>query len=112
MGVQYGGKITDDWDRRLFNTYGKSWLTERCLSADSQFMPGRDTYMIPVANDIEVYRKYIETLPLVGDPELFGLHANADLVYRTTQTKTVLNTIPGSAARTRDVVYECPVYKA
>ena len=30
--VQYGGKITDDFDRRLFNTYGKSWLTEKCLA--------------------------------------------------------------------------------
>ena len=29
--VQYGGRITDDWDRRLFNTYGKAWLTQQCL---------------------------------------------------------------------------------
>jgi len=91
--VQYGGKITDDFDRRLFNTYGKSWLTERCLGSDFQFMPGNDQYMIPVANDVEIYRKYIQELPLVDDPELFGLHANADLVYRTSLTKTVLNTI-------------------
>uniref|UniRef100_A0A7S4MJ94 Dynein heavy chain n=2 Tax=Prymnesium polylepis TaxID=72548 RepID=A0A7S4MJ94_9EUKA len=91
--VQYGGKITDDFDRKLFNTYGKAWLTEKCLASDFQFMPGTDTYMIPVATDVEVYRKYIGELPLVDDPELFGLHSNADLVYRTSLTKEVLNTI-------------------
>jgi len=91
--VQYGGKITDDFDRRLFNTYGKSWLTEKCLASDFQFLPGSSTYMIPVATDVEVYRKYIQELPLVDDPELFGLHSNADLVFRTNNTKQVLNTI-------------------
>merc|ERR1711998_680803 len=40
-----------------------------------------------------VYRKYIEQLPLVDDPEVFGLHGNADLAYRTMQTKTTLATI-------------------
>ena len=34
--VQYGGRITDDWDRRLFNTYGKSWLTQQCLDQVSR----------------------------------------------------------------------------
>jgi len=92
--VQYGGKITDDFDRRLFNTYGKSWLTEKCLAVDFKFVAGNDTYYIPPVNpEIDVYRKYIEQLPLVDDPEVFGLHANADLAYRAAQTKTTLSTI-------------------
>jgi dynein heavy chain len=92
--VQYGGKITDDWDRRLFNTYGRRFLAEGCLAADFRFVEGNETYYIPPVNpDIEVYRKYIESLPLVDDPEVFGLHANADLAYRTAQTKTTLATI-------------------
>merc|ERR1719502_2616977 len=63
--VQYGGKITDDWDRRLFNTYGRRFLAEGCLAADFRFVEGNDTYYIPPVNpDIEVYRKYIESLPL------------------------------------------------
>ena len=92
--VQYGGKITDDFDRRLFNTYGKSWLTEKCLAPDFKFVANNDTYYIPpVAQDIEPYRKYIAQLPLVDDPEVFGLHGNADLVFRMSQTKTTLSTI-------------------
>ena len=50
-------------------------------------------YKVPSGQDIDVYRKYIETLPLVDNPELFGLHSNADLVFRTAQTTAVLATI-------------------
>ena len=67
---------------------------ENLRAADFRFVEGNDTYYIPPVNpDIEVYRKYIESLPLVDDPEVFGLHSNADLVYRTAQTADVLSTI-------------------
>merc|ERR1719478_450385 len=88
--VQYGGKITDDFDRRLFNTYGQAWLAMRVMEGGFEFFKG---YKVPTGNDIEVYRKYVETLPLVDNPELFGLHSNADLVFRTAQTTDVLSTI-------------------
>jgi len=94
--VQYGGRITDDWDRRLFNTYGKSWLTQVCLDPNFEFFPG---YMIPAnkpawpGTDIDMYRKYIDSLPLIDDPEIFGLHTNADLAFRAMQTKTTLDQI-------------------
>mmetsp|Transcript_22862 Transcript_22862/g.57026 ORF Transcript_22862/g.57026 Transcript_22862/m.57026 type:complete len:4419 (+) Transcript_22862:2-13258(+) len=88
--VQYGGKITDDWDRRLFNTYGQAWLTSRITNSEFEFYPG---YRIPVGTDVEVFRKYIEELPFNDNPEIFGLHVNADLSYRTLQTAAVLTTI-------------------
>lgn len=44
-------------------------------------------------NDIDTFRKYIEGLPLIDNPEVFGLHTNADLAYRTMQTHLVLETI-------------------
>ena len=57
-----------------------------------KFVAGNETYYIPPVNpDIEIYRKYIEQLPLVDDPEVFGLNGNADLAYRTAQTKTTLD---------------------
>lgn len=34
--VQYGGKITDDLDRRLFNTYAAAWLSPTVLE-DQKF---------------------------------------------------------------------------
>jgi len=88
--VQYGGKITDDYDRRLFNAYGQQWLALRVMDNTFEFFKG---YKVPTGGDIETYRKYVETLPLVDNPELFGLHSNADLAFRTAQTGQVLTTI-------------------
>ena len=105
--VQYGGRITDDWDRRLFNTYGQAWLAPRILDGTFEFFKG---YKVPSGSDVESYRKYVESLPLIDNPEIFGLHGNADLVFRTAQTQQVLSTIldiqpkegGGSGGQTRE----------
>ena len=40
-------------------------------------------YIIPECNSLEQYQAYIETLPLTDTPEVFGLHANADVSYQS-----------------------------
>ncbi len=37
--VQYGGKITDDLDCRLFKTYSEAWLTPRICEDDFTYSP-------------------------------------------------------------------------
>jgi len=88
--VQYGGRITDDFDRHLFATYGVWALNANILDQNFRFY---DAYRIPAGIEVEVYRKYIERLPIVDSPAIFGLHANADIVYRTRQTSQVLTTV-------------------
>ena len=39
--IQYGGKITDDLDRRLFNTYAARWLCPVAMSETFKFNPER-----------------------------------------------------------------------
>jgi hypothetical protein len=51
--VQYGGKITDSLDVRLFRTYTKEWLTERTcqqnlLSRNTDNATRVNTYPDPV----------------------------------------------------------------
>ena len=51
--VQYGGKITDSLDVRLFRTYTKEWLTERTcqqnlLSRNTDNATTVSTYPDPV----------------------------------------------------------------
>ena len=88
--VQYGGKITDDWDRRLFNTYGQAWLVPAILDAQFRFHEG---YQIPQGAEVDAFRKAIETLPLIDNTNLFGLHPNADIAFRTRQTSMVTSTM-------------------
>ncbi|VDO02998.1 unnamed protein product [Rodentolepis nana] len=74
--VQYGGRVTDDYDKRLLNTYVQVWFTDRLFSDDFRFYNG---YAIPKARTIEEYQARISELPVVDSPECFGLHSNADI---------------------------------
>ena len=61
----------------------------------------RASYTIPTGNDIETYKKAIEDLPGQESPGIFGLHANADLTFRSLQvqagTQLILDTQPAGA---------------
>lgn len=45
------------------------------------------SYTVPAGNEIEGYRKAIEELPGQENPGIFGLHANADLTFRSLQVQ-------------------------
>ena len=40
--VQYGGRVTDDYDKRLLNTYAKFWFKEEMFLDSFNFYTGRD----------------------------------------------------------------------
>lgn len=39
------------------------------------------------------WKDYIDTIPPVDQPEVFGLHPNADLTFCTNQSNDMINTI-------------------
>ncbi|XP_041462810.1 dynein heavy chain 5, axonemal-like [Lytechinus variegatus] len=88
--VQYGGRVTDDYDKRLLNTYCKVWFSEDMFSDKFKFYTG---YTIPKCRTVEEYRTAIDSLPLTDSPEAFGLHPNADITFSTNMATEVLETI-------------------
>lgn len=74
--VQYGGRVTDDYDKRLLNTYAKVWFSENIFSDTFEFYRG---YNVPKCRTLDEYQTNIDNLPLVDSPECFGLHSNADI---------------------------------
>ena len=45
--VQYGGRVTDDYDKRLLNTYAKVWFGEPMFADSFCFYTGKlDVYYI------------------------------------------------------------------
>lgn len=39
-------------------------------------------YFAPLADSLQEFKDYIENLPLMDDPEIFGMHENANLVFQ------------------------------
>eukprot|EP00462_Mataza_sp_D1_P007532 CAMPEP_0175123998 /NCGR_PEP_ID=MMETSP0087-20121206/2542_1 /TAXON_ID=136419 /ORGANISM="Unknown Unknown, Strain D1" /LENGTH=4569 /DNA_ID=CAMNT_0016405727 /DNA_START=105 /DNA_END=13811 /DNA_ORIENTATION=+ len=92
--IQYGGRITDDFDRCLFNTFGETWLQAELLSENFMFYESSHfKYSVPQVEPIEAYLQYITTFPSHDAPEIFGLHQNADLTFGTAESIYILNTI-------------------
>ena len=47
--VQYGGRVTDDYDKRLLNTYAKVWFGEPMFHESFQFYTGNRIVTVSVA---------------------------------------------------------------
>ncbi|XP_025115333.1 dynein heavy chain 5, axonemal-like isoform X4 [Pomacea canaliculata] len=88
--IQYGGRVTDDFDKRLLNTYCRVWFGEDLFKPTFNFYKG---YIIPPARICQDYLLYINSLPASDKPEIFGLHSNADITYQTKTSEAVLTSI-------------------
>jgi dynein heavy chain, axonemal len=88
--VMYGGRVIDDFDRRIVNTYMDEYFGEFLFESTQKFHFFRNKkvdYTIPEDGPRQVYLEYIESLPLQNTPEVFGLHMNAEIGYYTNATK-------------------------
>ncbi|KAL7690391.1 putative AAA+ ATPase domain, dynein heavy chain region D6 P-loop domain-containing protein [Plasmopara halstedii] len=107
--VHYGGRITDELDRRLFRAYCEAWLSPTLFEPSFSFNPedklstgSTNAPSVQLFNygrpdlsvvEIDEYHRYIAGFPSVDSPEVFGLHPNADLTYRVKEVSALLGTI-------------------
>jgi len=66
---------------------GKVWFGDHMFADNFLFAKG---YNIPHLKTVEDYRASIETLPNVDTPDVFGLHANADIACQTKESSRTL----------------------
>jgi dynein heavy chain len=123
--VQYGGKITDSLDRRLFQLYAAKYLTPDTLVEGYTFqpqqpilkIPGNFQYLVKDYLQLDEYKAYAASFPDIDSPEVLGLHPNADLSYRQSAARSLLeivgNTQPkggggggGGGPSKEEIVYE------
>lgn len=74
--VHYGGRVTDDYDRRLLNNFTRLWFTDELFKEEFSFYRG---YNVLRFESLQEYLTAIEEMPLKDPPQACGLHPNSDI---------------------------------
>ena len=90
--VNYGGRVTDDWDRRCLMSLLDDYMSEKVLVDDYAFSAS-GVYKSQPGGTREFYLEYLEGRPLNANPEVFGLHDNADITSARAETFKLLDTV-------------------
>lgn len=76
--VQYGGRVTDDFDKRLLNTFCRVWFHENMFGDSFKFYQG---YKIPKCSNLNDFKAHIDELPMVDSPEV-TIYQYDDNIFR------------------------------
>jgi len=78
--VNYGGRVTDDKDVRTMAALLSRYFRPEALEPGFKFSES-GIYSQPDCTKVDQVQEYISSLPLDDDPEVFGLHTNADITF-------------------------------
>jgi dynein heavy chain len=90
--VNYGGRVTDDKDVRLISAFLTRYFNEGLLEDGYKLSP-LDAYTAPPEGSVEEVRKFVASFPIDEDPQVFGLHSNAQITAQSQEAKRFLDTI-------------------
>merc|ERR1711968_134715 len=91
--IIYGGHIVNDWDRVLGMTYLEYFMVDELLDEMELFPFCEDersaSFKVPAATSYDRYLEHIDENIKGDTPLAFGLHPNAEIDFRTTQSNTL-----------------------
>jgi len=83
--AMYGGRVTDDFDRRVLTCYLEEYMGDFLFDENQKFFFSKAgyEYVAPAKGDHTAYQEAITALPMNQVPPVFGLHPNAEITYLT-----------------------------
>ncbi|KAJ8926979.1 hypothetical protein NQ314_020604 [Rhamnusium bicolor] len=82
----YGGRVTDDWDRRCLSTILKKFYCRELVETPNYAIDPTGAYYCPDKTDYDDYINYTRSLPLITHPSVFGMNENADIMKDQQET--------------------------
>ena len=90
--AMYGGRVTDDYDRRVLLTYLDEYMGDFLFDDNHKFIFAKTNsyeYELPLYKDKDELIKILDQLPTSDSPVAFGLHPNAEITYFTNDAKQI-----------------------
>eukprot|EP00756_Hemistasia_phaeocysticola_P002628 Hpha_TRINITY_DN11789_c0_g1::TRINITY_DN11789_c0_g1_i1::g.31896::m.31896/K10408/DNAH; dynein heavy chain, axonemal len=94
--IHYGGRVTDFLDLRCLRTILSGFFDTAVLEEGAHNISSDGVYRIPDDPQLECLPAvdlYLGSLPPHEQPELFGLHANANMSYERGQSRRVIDIV-------------------
>jgi dynein heavy chain len=90
--INYGGRVTDDWDRRCLMAILGKFYSPQILQEGYKFSPS-GKYFAPVVDEsttLDNFYTYVTSLPLNDPPECFGMNNNANISNQRQETELMI----------------------
>jgi dynein heavy chain len=105
----YGGRVSDDWDRRLINVYAEEIFNEKLVIEQRWKPPGTDTLNYQYINEEEMkgqagigespytpqyfFEDIGKNMESIDSPSAFGQHVNAEITSQIMDANSLLSDI-------------------
>lgn len=90
----YGGRVTDDKDRRLIVTLLEDYYCEAAVTDKKYRYAPEDVYAPTEATTHEEMVRFVrDNLPMETSPEVFGFHPNANITKDMKETNLLLESL-------------------
>ncbi|XP_037810078.1 dynein heavy chain 12, axonemal [Lucilia sericata] len=90
----YGGRVTDTWDRRAIVTILADYVNSEVVSNNRYKFAIEDRFIVPRKTEHREILRYVdENYPSLAAPDVYGLHANSGITRDLQTTKTLLDSM-------------------
>ncbi|GBG26414.1 Dynein heavy chain 7, axonemal [Hondaea fermentalgiana] len=97
----YGGRVTDDQDRRLLDALLKAYMNPDLAETDNYAVSPCGLYKVPSPTSHAAYVEILRDLPAEAEPQVFGLHANADITRAQQETLELFRAVQATQPRSQ-----------
>ena len=90
--IAFGGRVTDDWDRRTLLSHLQRILNPQLLE-DGFAFDEQKLFSVPEQRGFQNMIEHISHYPTDDSPDVFGLHLNAQMAAQTSAAKDFINSV-------------------